>query len=412
MKRCRICGSVIEDGAAVCSVCGFSYDTEENPAPALSVGTRLKNSRYAVEKCIAAANDSFPYFTYLGWDAEDGKVIAVRQYCPGQTAETQNIKGLKDKTGGLQALFEAAQKQVDGRNFIDCFLEGTTFYQVMDTSYANSVGFYSDQPVLIQKENVSSGNWFRKNRKIIIACAALIAVILLVPVISKVVSYYRNIETVQPADNGSADTETDMTDDAGSGPSGTEITDETTQAEDVSDTASEEEPMTVEDSEPENLGGETNESETVTGTEQGENSADEQRQAVDPGPLGEDSLISYNDKYQYYISCMQYIESFEFYEDEEGLHAVFDYYDDNSELYSTDFVVFQFFMFTDAQIENIYDYGADWYKEQYGENDYVLIASELVSFITKEETARPIYMLFIHFGKEYDPLGYTVLKIN
>ncbi|MCR4599313.1 MAG: PASTA domain-containing protein [Acetatifactor sp.] len=143
MKLCMGCMESYDDEYSVCPHCGYAENSEPEEANQLRPGTILDN-KYVVGKAIG--HGAFGV-TYLGYDAELERKIAVKEYMPGEfsnrvpgDANVIVYEGDKREQfeSGLHKFMEEAKRLArfqDEEGIVqiyDCFLENNTAYIVME----------------------------------------------------------------------------------------------------------------------------------------------------------------------------------------------------------------------------------------------------------------------------------------
>lgn len=143
MKKCMDCMQDYEDEYEVCPHCGYIGNSEPEVANQLRPGTILHN-KYVVGKAIGHGGFGI---TYVGFDAELERKIAVKEYMPNEFSNRIPgddrvivYEGEKREQfeSGLAKFTEEAQRlaMFQGREGIvqiyDCFLENNTAYLIME----------------------------------------------------------------------------------------------------------------------------------------------------------------------------------------------------------------------------------------------------------------------------------------
>ena len=173
-KACANCFSAVDINEQICSYCGFDFDEAEYHSYAIAAGT-LINERYVIGKVIGTGGFGV---TYLGYDTQGEKVIAVKEYYPhgvavrsddGLTLEPLSSanadfyhKGIEKflHEGKYIAMFENASEIM---GFYDVFEENGTAYYVMEhfngitlKAYTDKYGRISAQQAVLIAENISA----------------------------------------------------------------------------------------------------------------------------------------------------------------------------------------------------------------------------------------------------------------
>lgn len=90
--RCFGCMAELQDGTAVCPLCGYRMGMEESGVQFLVPGTLLAE-RYLVGRVLGAGGFGV---TYLAWDETLGRKVAVKEYFPGNLST--RISGQREIT--------------------------------------------------------------------------------------------------------------------------------------------------------------------------------------------------------------------------------------------------------------------------------------------------------------------------
>ncbi len=116
MPLCMGCLNEIPAADSVCNVCGFDNASKQT-APFLPYGTVLSN-KYVVACNLDTNGEST---RYLGYDKENGKVLAIREFLP---------IGLFDRGDDETKLFVTPQ---DKENFTQALNDFTAYYETLDS---------------------------------------------------------------------------------------------------------------------------------------------------------------------------------------------------------------------------------------------------------------------------------------
>ena len=142
-KRCLGCMQEYDASQVICPYCGYVEGTLAEEAYHISPGTRLQD-KYVVGKVLGFGGFGV---TYIGWDEELERKIAIKEYMPSEFAtrmpdQTQVTVFGGDKeeqfTTGMKKFVDEAKKlarfnQVNGIvSIYDCFIENNTSYIVME----------------------------------------------------------------------------------------------------------------------------------------------------------------------------------------------------------------------------------------------------------------------------------------
>ncbi len=155
-KACVNCFSAVDINDQVCPYCGFDCSDAEYHSYAIAGGTLL-NGRYVIGRVIGTGGFGI---TYLGYDIQCEKVIAIKEYYPSGVAvrSDDNItleplgsansefysRGMERflREGKYIAMFEAASEIM---GVYDVFEENGTAYYVMEHFNGITLKAYTDK---------------------------------------------------------------------------------------------------------------------------------------------------------------------------------------------------------------------------------------------------------------------------
>lgn len=143
MKFCMGCMEQYEDEYTVCPHCGYIEGTPAEESYYMEPGTIL-DKHYIVGKVIGTGGFGT---TYLGWDYELGRKVAIKEYLPKEFST--RVKGVQDITiypgekaeqfgAGITKFIEEAKRLVKFKTvpgivkFYNCFEENKTAYIIME----------------------------------------------------------------------------------------------------------------------------------------------------------------------------------------------------------------------------------------------------------------------------------------
>ena len=151
MPLCMGCLNEIPAADSVCDICGFD-NSEKQTSPFLPYGTVL-NNKYVVAKNIETNGEST---RYLGYDKENGKVLAIREFLPiglfDRDDDETNLYILPESRdrftqaiGDYRSYYEAINTLSDKSamiEVIDAFTENNTAYVVEENDNLISFNEY------------------------------------------------------------------------------------------------------------------------------------------------------------------------------------------------------------------------------------------------------------------------------
>lgn len=173
-KACANCFSAVDINEQSCPYCGFDCDKSQTTSYAIAAGTILK-ARYVIGKVIGIGGFGI---TYLGYDTEQERVIAIKEYYPHGVAVRSNDNLTVEPLGSANAEFYhkgierflhegkyiamfAAAAEVMG--IYDAFEENGTAYYVMEhfngitlKAYTDKYGRISPQQALWIAQRISA----------------------------------------------------------------------------------------------------------------------------------------------------------------------------------------------------------------------------------------------------------------
>ena len=155
-KACINCFSAIDVNEQTCSYCGYDFSESEYHSYAISGGTLL-NRRYVIGKVIGTGGFGI---TYLGYDTQCEKVIAVKEYYPhgvavradnGLTLEPLGSANTESYHKGIERFLRECnyiatfEKASDIMGVYDVFEENGTAYYVMEYFNGMTLKSYTDK---------------------------------------------------------------------------------------------------------------------------------------------------------------------------------------------------------------------------------------------------------------------------
>ncbi len=155
-KACANCFSAVDVNEQVCPYCEFDFTETANHSYAMAGGTLL-NERYVVGKVIGTGGFGI---TYLGYDIQQEKIIAIKEYYPhgiavraGDDLTLEPLGSVNDEPyrrgierflheGKYVAMFETASEIM---GVYDVFEENGTAYYVMEYFNGITLKAYTDK---------------------------------------------------------------------------------------------------------------------------------------------------------------------------------------------------------------------------------------------------------------------------
>lgn len=140
-KLCGNCFSPVK--GKKCSACGYTEENALSEHDALPVGTEL-NDRYVIGRLLGRGGFGM---TYLAYDCEDNRAVAIKEYYPDKTAvrssddltvEPMTTFHTEDFSDGLERFFSEAgiimkfRESSDIMGLYDVFRENGTAYYAME----------------------------------------------------------------------------------------------------------------------------------------------------------------------------------------------------------------------------------------------------------------------------------------
>lgn len=139
-KACANCFSAVDINEQICPYCGFDCSVKEYHSYALAGGTLL-NERYVIGKVIGTGGFGI---TYLGYDTQCEKVIAVKEYYPHGIAVRSDDNLTLEPLGSANADFyqKGIERFLHEGQYIEMFETAAEIMGVYDVFEENGTAYY------------------------------------------------------------------------------------------------------------------------------------------------------------------------------------------------------------------------------------------------------------------------------
>ena len=137
---CENCFSMMEPGEKRCSVCGFEKENYQPETEELAVGEILAG-KYLIGKMLGRGGFGI---TYLGYDIQGKKKVAIKEYMPSGLASRQpGQTGLSIYSGERMELFEkGAHRFYDEAKMVSRFNGNPNIVSVYEFFYENQTAYF------------------------------------------------------------------------------------------------------------------------------------------------------------------------------------------------------------------------------------------------------------------------------